>query len=90
MIVPITPGFAGRPYWSFVEKKVDRLIRLKEEIPFRLYWDGSCTWDKIARYSQAGVDGFVMGTNVLFRQKDSYANLVRRARELSEKGVESL
>lgn len=83
LALAVTPGFAGKPYWPFVGDKVRRLIQLKDQNQLKVYWDGSCTWERLETFSRAGVDGFVMASNVLFRQNDSYANLVARARKLT-------
>ena len=79
----VTPGFAGKPFLPYAAEKIPRLAELKDKYGFTIIWDGSCTWDKIERYAKEGVDGFVMGTNVLFGKQEPYADLVRKARSLT-------
>ena len=38
-------------YLPYVGQKVERLLELKEEMDFKLYWDGACAKDKMVKYS---------------------------------------
>lgn len=68
LVMAVTPGFAGQSYLPYVAGKIRELLALKERYGFRIYWDGSCTLDKIAEFAPMGVDGFVLGTNILFKR----------------------
>ena len=67
LVMAVTPGFAGQSYLPYVAEKIKILAGLKSRYGLRIFWDGSCTLDKIAVFSPAGVDGFVLGTNILFK-----------------------
>ena len=71
LVMAVTPGFAGQSYLPYVAEKIKTLTDLKTRYDLRIFWDGSCTLDKIAKFAPAGVDGFVLGTNILFRRKFS-------------------
>ena len=63
----VTPGFAGQSYLPYVAEKIKALAGMKSRYGLRIFWDGSCTLEKIAEFSPIGVDGFVLGTNILFK-----------------------
>ena len=64
-------------------EKIEKLISLREEMRFELIWDGACTADKVLKYAPMGVDGFVLGTNLLFGKKRSYEEILKDIRELN-------
>ena len=66
LVMSVNPGNAGQMYLPYVSKKYDKLLPLKEEMKFKVYWDGACSGDKIREFAPKGVDGFVLGTTVLF------------------------
>jgi len=82
LVMSVNPGNAGQMYLPYVGSKVDKLLTYKEEMGFELYWDGACSADKILEYAPKGVDGFVLGTTLLFGQKRSYGDILRSIREL--------
>ncbi|MBR4707056.1 MAG: ribulose phosphate epimerase, partial [Pseudobutyrivibrio sp.] len=47
LVMSVNPGNAGQMYLPYVGKKVTKLLKLKEEMDFKLYWDGACSADKI-------------------------------------------
>ena len=49
---------------------------------FDVYWDGSCSMDKIKEYAPLGVQGFVLGTTLLFGKKSPYKDTIKKIREL--------
>ena len=63
-------------------KKITKLLALKEDMDFELYWDGACTADKIQEYAPRGVNGFVLGTSLLFGKGRPYGDILRDIREL--------
>ena len=50
---------------------------------FELYWDGACGPERLQEYAPHGVDGFVLGTTLLFGKKTSYKEIISSARELN-------
>lgn len=82
LVMTVNPGNAGQMYMPYVGKKITKLLSLKEEMGFELYWDGACSADKILEYVPKGVDGFVLGTTLLFGKNASYGETLRAIREL--------
>lgn len=82
LVMSVNPGNAGQMYLPYVGQKVEHLIQLKEEMGFELYWDGACSADKITSFAPKGVDGFVLGTTLLFGKQRSYGKILQDIREL--------
>ena len=64
---------------SFVGAKINRLLELREEMHFELIWDGACSIDRVVEYAPKGMDGFVLGTTVLFGKKRGYGHGIRKS-----------
>ena len=62
LVMTVNPGNAGQMFMPYVGKKITKLLALKEEMHFELYWDGACSADKILEFAPRGVAGFVLGT----------------------------
>ena len=82
MVMSVNPGNAGQMYLPYVDNKITRLLTLKEEMKFGLYWDGACSLDKIETYAPKGLDGFVLGSTVLFGKKKDYGEILKEVRAL--------
>lgn len=82
LVMSVNPGNAGQMYLPYVGQKVEHLIQLKEEMGFELYWDGACSADKITSFAPKGVDGFVLGTTLLFGKHRPYDEILQDIREL--------
>ena len=80
LVMSVNPGSAGQMYLPYVGKKIANLLALKKEMNFKLYWDGACSSDKILRYAPMGMDGFVLGTTILFGKKQSYKEIICNVR----------
>jgi len=82
LVMSVNPGNAGQMYLPYVGKKVEKLIELKEEKGFQLFWDGACSADKILEFAPKGVDGFVLGTTLLFGKGRPYEEILKDIRQL--------
>jgi ribulose-phosphate 3-epimerase len=82
LVMSVNPGNAGQMYLPYVSKKVNKLLALKAEMGIQIYWDGACGADKIKEFAPKGVDGFVLGTTLLFGKKQSYGEIVKNIRLL--------
>lgn len=80
LVMTVNPGNAGQMYMPYVGKKIKRLLTLKEEMQFQLYWDGACSADKILKFAPMGMDGFVLGTTLLFGKGRPYGEVIREIR----------
>ena len=82
LVMSVNPGNAGQMYLPYVGKKIARLLELKEEMDFGIYWDGACSIDKIQQFAPKGFDGFVLGTTILFGKKRAYKEILDSVRKL--------
>ena len=82
LVMSVNPGNAGQMYLPYVGKKFTKLLAIKDEIKFDIYWDGACDADKIRQYAPEGVRGFVLGTTLLFGKEAPYGETLRNIREL--------
>ena len=80
LVMAVNPGNAGQMYLPYVGEKVKRLIELKEEMGFEVHWDGACGADKIKEFAPMGVDGFVLGTTLLFGKEKPYGEILQNIR----------
>jgi len=83
LVMAVNPGNAGQMFLPYVGKKLKRLLEIREEMRFDVFWDGACGADKIKSYAPLGVKGFVLGTTLLFGQKSrSYGEVLKDIREM--------
>ena len=82
LVMSVNPGNAGQMYLPYVGKKVTKLLSLKEDMDFELYWDGACTAEKILEFAPKGVKGFVLGTSLLFGKNKPYGEILQDIRAL--------
>lgn len=82
LVMSVNPGNAGQMYLPYVGKKITKLLSLKEDMDFEIYWDGACSADKILEYAPKGVAGFVLGTTLLFGKDTPYGKTLQDVREL--------
>lgn len=82
LVMSVNPGNAGQMYLPYVGKKITKLLSLKEDMGFEIYWDGACSADKILEFAPKGVKGFVLGTTLLFGKDKSYKETLQNIREL--------
>lgn len=82
LVMSVNPGNAGQMYLPYVGKKITKLLSLKEDMDFEIYWDGACSADKILEFAPKGVRGFVLGTTLLFGKKKPYGETLQNIRKL--------
>jgi ribulose-phosphate 3-epimerase len=80
MVMSVNPGHAGQVYLPYVGKKIAKLLALRDEYGFDVYWDGACSSDKVHTYAPMGVKGFVLGTAALFGHDQSYKEILTELR----------
>lgn len=83
LVMTVNPGNAGQMYLPYVGHKIERLLSMREEMGYRLYWDGACSADKILTYAPKGMDGFVLGTTLLFNKGRDYGDIIKDIRGLN-------
>ncbi len=82
LVISVNPGNAGQMYLLYVGKKITKLLSMKEDMDFEIYWDGACSADKILEFAPKGVKGFVLGTTLLFGWDRPYGETLRDIRAL--------
>lgn len=82
LVMSVNPGNAGQMYLPYVGKKITRLISMKEDMDFEIYWDGACSAEMIRKYAPKGVKGFVIGSTLLFSRDRPYRETLEAIREL--------
>lgn len=82
LVMSVNPGNAGQMYLPYVGHKITRLLELKEEMDFEVYWDGACGADKIMEFVPKGVKGFVLGTTLLFGKDKAYGEILKDIHQL--------
>ena len=81
LVMSVNPGNAGQMYLPYVGKKIKKLLAIKEEMNFEVHWDGACGPDKVKKFAPMGVDGFVLGTTMLFGKGRPYGEVLQEIRE---------
>lgn len=81
LVMSVNPGNAGQMYRPYVGEKYKKLLSIKEDMDFEVYWDGACSMDKIKQFAPMGVRGFVLGTSLLFGKDRSYGEILSDIRE---------
>ncbi len=76
----VNPGNAAQMFLPYVREKYDQLLELKDDMGFNIYWDGACGADKIQEYAPLGVNGFVLGTTLLFGKGRNYEDTLKEIR----------
>lgn len=82
LVMSVNPGNAGQMYLPYVGKKITKLLSLKEDMEFEIFWDGACGAERIKEYAPKGVKGFVLGTTLLFDKGRPYGETLWDIREL--------
>lgn len=82
LVMSVNPGNAGQMYLPYVGSKINRLLDMRDEMDFQLYWDGACSADKIREFAPKGMDGFVLGTTLLFGKERTYKETIDHIRQL--------
>ena len=82
LVMTVNPGNAGQMFMPYVDNKIEKLLELRDEMGFELIWDGACSMDKIIKYGEKGMDGFVLGTNVLFKGDRDYVATLEKLHKL--------
>ena len=82
LVMTVNPGNAGQMFMPYVDNKIEKLLELRDEMGFELIWDGACSMDKIIKYGEKGMDGFVLGTSVLFKGDRDYVVTLEKLHKL--------
>ncbi|MEE0495262.1 MAG: ribulose-phosphate 3-epimerase [Cyanobacteriota bacterium] len=87
MVLGVNPGFAGRKYQPYVDKKIEKLLELKKYHNFEIALDGAVTVDRINRWRDKGVKEFVLGTATLFNKGNKYKDIISQIKMQVRQGI---
>ncbi len=87
LVLGVNPGHAGRQYLDYVDKKIEKLLKLREEYNFDIVLDGAVTPERIEKWSTLGVKGYILGTATLFRKDITYIEAIKKFKELKYEKV---
>jgi ribulose-phosphate 3-epimerase len=78
LVMSVNPGHAGQVFLPYVGNKIKKLLDLRQQYNnyYEVFWDGSCSADKVKTYAPMGVKGFVLGTAALFGHKRSFKEIL--------------
>ena len=83
LVMGVNPGNAGQMFLPYVGEKIDKLLDMRKNFNLQIIWDGACGADKIQTYAPRGVEGFVLGTTLLFGKGRPYGEILRDIRHLN-------
>ena len=90
LVMRVHPGFAASPAVPKVERKLYQLTKLQNR-KFKIVLDGAVSPEVIAKWSQKGVDEFVLGTaSGMFgakRDGRTYGEIVENLRACTQDGM---
>lgn len=89
LVMSVNPGNAGQMYRPYVGHKIDKLLSIKEEMGFELYWDGACSMNKIMEFAPKGIKGFVLGTTVLFGKNRPYQEILSEIKNIDFTNIDN-
>lgn len=81
MVLGVNPGHAGRKYLDYVDKKIEKLLSLKQEYKFEIVLDGAVTPERIEKWSQKGVKGYILGTATLFKKDTTFRKVLEELKQ---------
>ena len=82
LVMSVNPGNAGQMFLPYVSEKYAKLLPLKKKFGFKVYWDGACNAERLKKYAPKGVDGFVLGTSLLFGKDRPYGEILADIRKM--------
>ena len=76
LVLGVNPGHAGRKYQDYVDNKIETLISLKTKYNYEIFLDGAVTPERIEKWSNKGVKGYILGTATLFKKDTTYKEAI--------------
>lgn len=81
LVMSVNPGNAGQVFLPYIGQKLNKFLEARKERDIEVFWDGACSLNKIKTYAPKGVNGFVLGTTVLFGKDRPYRELLGEVRK---------
>ena len=64
------------------EPKIEQLLKLRQRYKFHIVIDGGVTWEILERLWKKGVEGFVLGKQILFEKNEDYRTIIQKVRNI--------
>ena len=77
--------FASLPnkaYLPDAQPKIEQLLKLRQRYKFHIVIDGGVTWEILERLWKKGVEGFVLGKQILFEKNEDYRTIIQKVRNI--------
>lgn len=74
LLMTVNPGFAGQNYIDSMNRKLEELHELQKIHGFKIVADGALSMERISSLIKCRVDGFVLGTSVLFKKEATFTD----------------
>ncbi len=83
LIMGVNPGFAGQSYVGYTDQKIQELKALIDErkLNVEIYLDGSVTKERVLQLNEKGVEGYILGTSLLFGKDREYKEIMDEVQE---------
>jgi len=81
LVMGVTPGNAGHVYLPHIEPKLKKLLEMRDEYGFEVWWDGHASLENVRKFAPLGVDGFVLGSASLFDKGRPYSEIITELKE---------
>jgi ribulose-phosphate 3-epimerase len=76
LVMTVNPGFAGQKYIEPMNSKIQDLLQLRKKYEYKIHVDGALSYERIKGLFARKVDGFVLGTSILFRGEDRNQQII--------------
>lgn len=85
VMVNCTDSYTGK-FDSNIYKLIEKLdnIRKENNLEFKILMDGGISFEVIEKSWAVGCDGYAMGTNCLFKRKETYEESFEKIRRIEE------
>lgn len=82
LVMGVNPGFAGQSYVSYTDKKIVELKSLidEQQLNVEIFLDGSVSKERVLQLDKMGVEGYVLGTSLIFGKDRSYEEIMDEVR----------
>ncbi|GAA0735972.1 ribulose-phosphate 3-epimerase [Clostridium oceanicum] len=80
LVMGVNPGFAGQKYIEYTDEKIRDLKKLidSRNLDVKIYLDGAVTKERVKYLNEEGVEGYILGTSLLFNKPEDYKSIIKK------------
>lgn len=80
LVMGVNPGFAGQKYIEYTDEKIRDLKKLidSRNLDVKIYLDGAVTKERVKYLNEEGVEGYILGTSLLFNKPEDYKSIMKK------------